>query len=400
VGLIAVAASWGEVRERAGAYYGLLLWSLAGVTGVFLALDLFLFFFLWELMLIPMYFLIALWGHEGRQRAAIKFFIYTQVGGLLMLVAILGLAFVHFRLTGAFSFDYFDLLHTRLAPSLAWALMLCLFFAFAVKLPMFPIHTWLPDAHTEAPTGGSVLLAGILLKTGGYGLLRLALPLFPATSAAFAPYAMALGVAGILYGGVLAFAQNDAKRLVAYSSVSHMGFVLLGIYAMGTLAFQGAVVQMVAHGLTVGMLFLLVGALQQRFGTRDMARLGGLWDELPRLSAAGLFFAIAALGLPGLGNFVGEFLTLLGAYRVNAAFASVAAAGLVISAAYSLIWVQRLFLGPRPGALPTAPDLTVVELIPAFAAAALLFAVGLYPQPLFDSTGPTFSALPTAAGAP
>jgi NADH-quinone oxidoreductase subunit M len=345
LGIVSVASSWTEIRERTGFFHFNLLWTLAGAIGVFLALDLFLFFFLWELMLVPMYFLIAIWGHENRRYASLKFFLFTQGSGLLMLLAILALAFVHYRNSGVFSFNYFDLLGTVIAPSTALWIMLGFFIAFAVKLPAIPFHTWLPDAHTEAPTAGSIILAGVLLKTGAYGLLRFVVPLFPEAAQTFAPVAMTLGVAGVLYGALLAFAQNDLKRLVAYTSVSHMGFVLLGVFALNPWALNGAVMQMVAHGIGTGALFLIVGALQERMHTRDMQRMGGLWTTMPRMAALGLFFAIAALGLPGMGSFVGEFLVLLGAYRANAWLTAVATLGLIAAVVYALILVQKTFHG-------------------------------------------------------
>ena len=241
LGIMSVLASWTEIQEAVGFFHLNLLWVLAGIAGVFLAMDLFLFYFAWELMLVPMYFLIAIWGHERRVYAAAKFFLFTQLSGLLMLIAILALYFAHHTATGIFTFEYADLLGTPLSSHAALWIMLGFFVAFAVKLPMFPLHTWLPDAHTEAPTAGSVVLAGLLLKTGAYGMLRFVMPLFPAAAHAFAPVAMVLAVIGILYGAILAFAQTDLKRLVAYTSVSHLGFVLLGIFAWNKLALQGAV---------------------------------------------------------------------------------------------------------------------------------------------------------------
>jgi NADH-quinone oxidoreductase subunit M len=264
--------------------------------------------------------------------------------------------------------------------------MLGFFIAFAVKLPAVPFHTWLPDAHTEAPTAGSVLLAGVLLKTGAYGLLRFVVPLFPAAAHTFAPVAMALGVIGILYGALLAFGQNDMKRLVAYSSVSHMGFVLLGVFAWNTLALQGVVVQMLAHGISTGALFVLVGALQERIHTRDMRLMGGLWATLPRLSAYGMFFAIASLGLPGLGNFIGEFLILLGSFHTSVVLTVIAAGGLVAGAAYALLLVQRAFHGsPSPTlGVAKAIDLTAPHLAVMGVLVLAIIALGLYPQPVFD----------------
>lgn len=391
LGIISVAASWTEITERVGFFHFNLLCTLAGVIGVFLALDLFLFFLFWELMLVPMYFLIAIWGHERRIYAAIKFFLFTQGSGLLMLLAILALFFVNERQSGVATFDYFALSHASLDPSTQMWLMLGFFVAFAVKLPAVPFHTWLPDAHTEAPTAGSVVLAGLMLKTGAYGLLRFAVPLFPQAAAAFAPVAMTLGVIGILYGAVLAFAQDDMKRLVAYTSISHLGFVLLGIYAWNPLALQGAIMQMLAHGLSTGALFVLVGALQERLHTRDMRLIGGLWSRVPRISAIGLFFAIASLGLPGLGNFVGEFLVLLGTFRSAAGFAIAGALGLVVSVIYALVFVQRAFFVQRmfhaePRGAATLADFSPRHMTVMAAMMTTLIWLGIYPQPVFDTT--------------
>jgi NADH-quinone oxidoreductase subunit M len=399
--LISVVISWTEIAERVGFFHANLLWTTTGVIGVFLALDLFLFFFFWELMLVPMYFLIALWGHERRFYAAIKFFLFTQGSGLVMLVAILALAFVHQRATGNFTFDYAALRGTPMSGTVALLLMLGFFLAFAVKLPAFLFHTWLPDAHTEAPTAGSVLLAGVLLKTGAYGMLRFVVPLFPEAAHRFAPVAMLLAVAGILYGALLAFAQNDMKRLVAYSSVSHMGFVLLGIFAWNTLALQGVVAQMVAHGISTGALFILVGALQERIHTRDMRLMGGLWATMPRLAALAMFFAIASLGLPGLGNFIGEILILLGSYRASIPFAVVATTGVVAAAAYALIFVQRGFQGtPRSLASGVTSDLSTRHLAAMAVLVLAIVALGVFPQPVFDRAARGLAVLQQAASLP
>lgn len=383
LGLMAVAASWTEIRERVGFFHFNLLWTLAGVLGVFLALDLFLFFVFWEIMIVPMYFLIALWGHENRAYAAIKFFLFTQVSGLLMLLAMVVLVIIHQRDAGVYTFDYFDLLQTSLELNTAWWLMLGFFIAFTVKLPGVPFHTWLPDAHTQAPTGGSVILAGVMLKTGAYGLLRFVIPLFPETVADFSPIAMGLGVAGILYGGMLAFAQSDMKRLVAYSSVSHMGFVLVGLFAWNALALQGVVITLLAHGISSAALFVLAGAVQERIHTRDMNRMGGLWTDVPRMAAIGLFFSVAALGMPGLGNFIGEFLVLLGAYRVDAAMTAAAALGLIIAPVYSLILIQRAFHG-ETREIHRIRDFGARELaLMGFLIVATVW-IGMYPQSMLD----------------
>ena len=387
LGAISVAASWTEIRRSVGFFHLNLLWILAGIAGVFLAADLFLFYFAWELMLVPMYFLISIWGHERRTYAAVKFFPFTQAGGLFMLIAILALYFLHHQATGIYTFELRDLLHTPMSPGAELWIMLGFFVGFGVKLPVVLLHTWLPDAHTEAPTAGSVILAGLLLKTGAYGLLRFTLPLFPHAVHRFAPVAMWLAVAGILYGAVMAFAQSDLKRLVAYTSVSHLGFVLLGIFAANPLALQGALLTMVCHGLSTGGLFVLVGGLQERLHTREVSRMGGLWSAIPRLSGAALFFVLASIGLPGLGDFVGEFLVLLGAYRVDVAIAALATVGVLAATFYGLKVVQAAFHGPAPVRW-SVPDLTAREgVMVAIMMAALLW-LGLYPRPVVESFQP------------
>jgi NADH-quinone oxidoreductase subunit M len=391
LGVMAVACSWREIDRNVGFFHLNLLWNLGGVVGVFLTLDLFLFFFLWEMMLVPMYFLIALWGHnspggKGRIYAATKFFIFTQASGLIMLLAILGLVIVHYQQTGIVTFDYMDLLKTEMSANVEMLLMLGFFIAFAVKTPMVPFHSWLPDAHSQAPTAGSVDLAGILLKTAAYGMLRFALPLFPNASAAFAPVAMWFGVLGILYGAFLCFAQNDIKRLVAYSSVSHMGFVLIGIYSGTPQALQGVVVQMLAHGLSAGALFILCGEIYERLHTRELSKMGGLWARFPYLPPIALFFSVAALGLPGLGNFVGEFLILLGTWKVDMVVTIIASTGLILGAVYSLILVQRAFHGAPAEGAPPLKDLGRRELGMMAILMVLLLALGLYPQIVLNTS--------------
>ncbi len=392
LGLAAVAGSWSEITERSGFFHFNLMASLTGAVGVFLALDLFLFFFFWEVMLIPMYLLIVIWGHGNRAYSGLKFFLFTQASSLLMLAAIVALALLHQQQTGAPSFSYFDLLELPLNAAVAILLMLGFFLAFAVKLPAVPFHTWLPDAHTDAPTAGSVILAGILLKTGAYGMIRFLVPLFPEATEAFTPAALTLGVISILYGGVVAFAQTDFKRLVAYTSVSHMGFVLLGVFAWNTLALQGVVMQMVAHGLSTGALFMIAGALQERLHTREMDRMGGLWSAAPRMGALGMFFAIASLGLPGLANFIGEFLILLGTYSVSVTATALAAAGLVVAAVYSLWLVQRSFHGPSREGLRMA-DAGVRETLALGALALALIWFGLLPAAILDVSAPALAGL-------
>ena len=390
LGVLSVLCSWNEIKQRVGFFHLNLMWILGGVVGVFLAIDLFLFFFFWEMMLVPMYFLIALWGHSGsagktRITAATKFFIYTQASGLIMLVAILALVFVHFDQTGVLTFNYADLLKTELSAGTEYLLMLGFFIAFAVKFPVVPLHSWLPDAHAQAPTAGSVDLAGILLKTAAYGLMRFSLPLFPDASAAFAPIAMGLGVFAIVYGALLSFAQTDIKRLIAYSSVSHMGFVLIAIYSGSQIALQGAVVQMLAHGLSAAALFILCGQLYERLHTRDLREMGGIWGRMPWLPALCLFFAAAALGLPGTGNFVGEFLILLGSFPAAPWITVLATSGLVLGSVYALIMIHRAFFGPARSEA-ALPGLAPRELGMVLLLAVLLILLGVYPQPVLDTS--------------
>lgn len=387
LGIMSVLTSWREIGEGVGFFHLNLLWILTGITGVFLAVDLFLLYFAWELMLVPMYFLIAVWGHEHRVYAAVRFFIFTQACGLLMLIGILALYFIHHAATGVYSFEYLDLLGTSMAPGTAFVIMLGFFVGFAVKLPVFLLHPWLPDAHTEAPTGGSVILAGLLLKTGAYGLLRFVVPLFPHASREFAPIAMVLAIIGIIYGALMAFAQTDLKRLVAYTSVTHMGFVLLGIYVWSDLALQGAVISMICHGVGTGSLFMLVGQLQERTHTREMGRLGGLWAAIPRMSGVAMFFVMGSMGLPGLGDFVGEFLVLLGTYRAGHVGLTIAGSiGVLLTTLYAMRFIQRAYHGPNTNHW-SMPDLGARELAIYVPMMAILLWLGLYPQPVLNTFG-------------
>lgn len=381
IGIAAIAASWREITDHVAEFHLAIMILLSAIIGTFTAYNLILFYFFWELMLVPMYFLIAVWGHENRRYAAIKFVLFTFIGSLFMLASILGLHFVHASNTGTYTFDLPDLLGTLMPAATAMWLMIGFFVGFAVKIPAVPLHTWLPDAHTEAPTAGSLHLAALLLKTGAYGLLRFAIPLFPAASAQVRPVAMALGVAGIIYGAILSFAQQDLKRMVAYTSVSHMGFVILGIYAGTELALQGAIIAIICHAFATGALFLIVGMIQERTHTRDLAQLGGLWATAPKIGGFTLFFAMAALSLPGMGNFVGEFLVLLGTFQVSQTAAVIASVGLIISALYGLRLVQASVLGPNVKNW-TLSDLNARETAVLGVFAAILLWIGLYPQPI------------------
>jgi NADH-quinone oxidoreductase subunit M len=394
LGIAGVVVSWTEITTRVGFFHFNLLWVLAATSGVFVAINLFLFYLFWELLLVPLYFIIAVWGWEEKRRsyAAIKFVIFTQAGGLFLLLGTLGLAFAHQRTTGVLTFEYEELLGTHLSPGLSLWLLAAFLIAFLIKLPAVPVHTWLPDAHTEAPTAGSVDLAGLLLKTGAYALLRFAVPLFPEAARQVAPILMALGALAVLYGASVAFGQTDLKRLVAYTSISHMGFVLLGVFAWNEIALQGVVMQMVAHGVSTGAMFMLVGYLHERVHTREMAQMGGLWSAAPRLGALALFFALASLGLPGLSNFVGEFLVLIGSYRVAGPTTIAATVGLVAATVYALWLVQRSFQGENVHNWKIK-DLVGKEFAFMLVMVAVTVWLGLFPQTVLDTARPALEDL-------
>jgi NADH-quinone oxidoreductase subunit M len=347
---LAVLASW-SIHERLKEYFIFMLLLETGMLGVFAALDFFLFYVFWEIMLVPMYFLIGVWGGERRVYAAIKFVLYTMIGSVLMLVAIITLYFMHGNATGMFTFSYPEIQSAiasgRLAISLdaQWWLFLAFFLAFAVKCPLFPFHTWLPDAHVEAPTAGSVLLAGVLLKMGTYGLVRFNLPLFPMMSQLFAPIISLLAIVGIIYGALVAMVQPDMKKLVAYSSVSHLGFIVLGIFSFTTQGMEGAIYQMLNHGVSTGALFLMVGVIYDRRHTRLIDQFGGLANRMPLFAAFFLIVTLSSIGLPGLNGFVGEFLILLGTFGASRPRAVAASLGVILSAVYMLWMYQRVVWG-------------------------------------------------------
>jgi len=396
LGILSVLTSWREINERIGFFHFNIMWILAGICGVFSSMDLFLFYFFWEVMLVPMYFLIGIWGHENRTYAAYKFFIFTQASGLLMMISILAVYFIHASATGKYTFDYIELLGTDFGPGSGW-IMAGFLIAFIVKLPVVPFHNWLPDAHTEAPTAGSVILAGLLLKTGAYGILRFVIPLFPGASEYISPFAMLLGVIGILYGAKLAYAQTDFKRLVAYSSVSHMGFVMVGAFSFNELAYQGTIMQMITHGISTGALFILVGSLQERIHTRDLTVMGGLWDKVPRMAAIGLLFSMASLGLPGLGNFIAEFLILSGAYQKDVWLTAIASIGLVAGTIYSLRIMQQVFYGKHRREW-TLPDFNLREMIIMLALVITIVWLGLFPQPVLNTSRPAVNMIINSTG--
>jgi NADH-quinone oxidoreductase subunit M len=381
--VVAILISWREITRRQGFYYFNLLTTIAGIIGVFTAVDMFLFFFFWEVMLLPMTAMIAIWGHENRHFAAIKFFIFTQVSSLLMLIAIILMAFIHKQQVGQLSFAYQDWLSLSLSADYSYYLMLGFFIAFAVKLPSFPVHSWLPDAHTQAPTAGSVLLAGILLKTGAYGLIRFVIVLFPQASAEFAPIAAVLALVSILYGAKMAFAQTDFKRLVAYSSISHMGFVMLALFAFNANAFQGAVITLVAHGLSSAALFAFAGMIYARIHSRDLRQMGGFWRASPVMGGFALAFAAAAFGMPGLANFIGEFYSLIGAFQRFPLITILAALGIIGSAIYGMLLFQSSFHGPVKNSFI---DLSIRERFIAASLFLFLLVLGLFPNLILQYT--------------
>jgi NADH-quinone oxidoreductase subunit M len=383
---IALLGSWSSIHDRVRGFNVFMLLLEAGMVGVFVALDLFLFYIFWEAMLIPMYFLIGIWGHERRIYAAIKFFLYTFAGSALMLVGFI----VLYRATGLHSFDLSLLVRQPVSPELQMWLFAAFALAFAIKVPMFPFHTWLPDAHVEAPTAGSVILAGVLLKMGTYGFLRLALPLFPAAAARFAPAIAILAVVGIIYGGLVSLVQPNLKKLVAYSSVAHLGFVMLGVAAMTTTGIVGAVYQMLNHGISTGALFLLVGMLYDRRHTFLIDEFGGLKTVMPWFSAVFLLVCLSSIAVPGFNGFVGEFLILLGSWRApfipGRALVAVASVGVILAAAYILWMVQRVLYGEvtRP-ANAGLPDLSVREALVLTPLVVLALFMGIA-SPIFTRT--------------
>ncbi|MGQ9523383.1 MAG: complex I subunit 4 family protein [Armatimonadota bacterium] len=386
---VGILASFG-IQHRVKEFMCLMLALETGILGVFVSLDLFLFYIFWEVMLIPMAFLIGVWGGTNRIYAAVKFVIYTMVGSLLMLVGILVIYFMYHSASGQYSMDLLDL--ERLAVPLyaqMW-LFFAFFLAFAIKVPMFPFHTWLPDAHTEAPTAGSVILAGILLKMGTYGFYRLAVPMFPEASARYLPTIVALSIVGIIYGALVCLPQRDAKRLIAYSSVSHLGFAMLGLYMLNPQGVVGSVMYWVNHGLSTGALFLLVGVIYDRRHTRMIADYGGLAQVMPAFAAFFLIAMFSSVGLPGLNGFVGEFLVVLGAFLRSKLWAALAATGIVLGAIYMLWMYQRVMQGPIVHEENKAlPDMNRREWGALLPLAVLMFAIGLYPKPLIDRIQPS-----------
>jgi NADH-quinone oxidoreductase subunit M len=378
---IALLSGWESIHKKVKEFSIFMLLLEASMLGVFAALDVFLFYVFWDFVLIPMYFLIGVWGYDRRIYAAVKFILYTMAGSVLMLVAIIGLSWLHQRATGSYSFDLLKLYQLQIPENTQYWFFLAFALAFAIKVPLFPFHTWLPDAHVEAPTPGSVILAGVMLKMGSYGLVRFAFPLFPEAALYFAPTLATLSVIAIVYGALVAMVQPDMKKLVAYSSVSHMGFVVLGTAAMNVQGVQGSVYQMLAHGVSTGALFCLVGMLSDRRHTRLISEYGGIKKVVPRLTAASLLITLASVGLPGMNGFVGEFLIMLGAFKWDPRYVVVAGLGVILSAVYMLWMFQRVYYGEITNEHNREmPDLSFREwaIVGPLAAAAIF--MGVFPN--------------------
>jgi NADH-quinone oxidoreductase subunit M len=379
--VLCITVSWKSITDKTKEFYAALLLIEGSMIGVFCSLDFFLFYIFWEAMLIPMFILIGVWGGANRIYAAIKFFLYTLVGSVLMLVGIMVL-YLH---TGK-SFDILTMTRTTYPVHLQLILFWAFFAAFAVKVPMWPVHTWLPDAHTEAPTAGSVILAGILIKMGAYGFLRFSMPLFPDATRAMAPAMMVLSVIAIVYGGIICLGQTDLKRLIAYSSVSHMGFVTLGIFALNMQGIQGGIVQMINHGIVTGALFLCIGIIYERTHTRRISDYGGAASALPVYAGFFMVLTFASIGLPGTNGFIGEFLILLGGFTAWKLMGILAASGVIIGAGYMLWLYQRVFFQERSPKLEGIRDMDLRELFTVAPLIALVFWIGFNPVPIMSFT--------------
>ena len=391
---IVVLSSWTAITHRVKEYFIFMLLLETGMIGVLMSLDVFLFYVFWEVMLVPMYFLIGVWGGERRLYAAIKFFLYTLAGSVLMLLGILTIYYKVAAELGYYSFSLLDWYSVAIPHHLQWWLFLSFFVGFAVKVPMFPFHTWLPDAHVQAPTAGSVILAGVLLKMGTYGFVRFSMPLLPWATVEFVPFMMVLSIVGIVYGALVAMVQKDMKKLVAYSSVSHLGFVMLGLYALNEQGITGGILQMINHGISTSGLFLCVGMIYERRHTRLISEFGGLSKQLPVFAVMFAIMTMSSIGLPGLNGFVGEFLILVGAFKANWVYAAWATSGIVLGAAYMLWLFQRVMFGPLSNPKnEKLLDLNFREIVVMLPLVAFAFWIGLYPKPFIKIMEPSVSYL-------
>jgi NADH-quinone oxidoreductase subunit M len=390
IAVLAILCSWSAIEEGVKGYMACLLIMEAGMIGVFVSLDFILFFLFWEIGLVPMYFLIGIWGGQRRLYATIKFFLYTIFGSIFMLVGILAIYYAHGTITGEYTFNVLKLYQVNYPDTLQWWVFLAFFLGFAIKVPVFPFHTWLPDAHVEAPTAGSVILAGILLKMGTYAFLRFNLPLLPGASIAFTPFILAIAVIGIIYGAFLALAQKDLKKLVAYSSVSHLGFVMAGIFAINYQGIDGSILQMVNHGISTGGLFLIVGMLYERRHTRLIEDFGGLAKIMPVYAAFVMVIVFSSIGLPGTNGFIGEILILIGLFKTSIPAAVLAATGIILGAVYMLRMYQRVVFGKVKHAENKAlKDLNKREVLTLLPIILLIVWIGFYPKPFLKLTSAT-----------
>ncbi len=393
LGILAVLVSWKNVNKNIGFFHFNVLWLLAGITGVFLAMDMMLFYFFWEIMLVPMYFVMVIWGHENSRYAGWKFFLFTQISGLMMLLSIIALYFYHGAETGNYTFNYFELLGAIPGGAASFWMMCGFLLAFFVKLPVLPFHSWLPEAYAESPSAGSIIIAALMSKTAAYGLIRFVVPLFPDAAHEFAVPAIILGAVSILYGAKLSYGQRNLKRLIAYSSLSHMGFIIVGVFSFNMLAFQGVLFQMVAHGISIAALFIISEFVYDRIGTLDLSEMGGFWGKMPNMGGFTLVFIMASLGLPGLANFVAEFLVLAGAWQFSPVLSVLATLGLIVSVTYSLRILQKIFHQTRHSREWNLADVNPREWLVMGSLTVAILWLGFFPQSVIKVAQPAFDKM-------